>query len=268
MREGLLVVAKNLIYHGACAGNAARYLGLKARVTRAAARLGGYERPYMRLLPALVRPGDVVVDAGANVGAYTHALSALVGPSGRVLAFEPIPEVADALERSSAHLGNVSVIRQALSDRSNVRVRMTIPGLPGGVPEPSLAGLQGARLGGRALTAWRTFDVELSRLDDHQARLEGVRFIKADLEGHENQFLTGASDTIRRSRPVVQLEAAALDRVGILDWTGRLDYVLLTLAAGRLRPATAADHLSLNVYLVPSERRADLSGDAVREAER
>lgn len=257
MPEGPLVAAKILVYHALCFGSASRYFTLKAAVTRTAVRLGAYERRYMRLLPRLIHPGDVVVDAGANVGAYTHALSALTGPNGRVVAFEPVPDVADVLERSTRRLANVRVVRAALSDRSQAAVRMTVPYLPGGVPEPALAALHGSPRGERPLAVWKTFDVALCRLDDHDG-VRNVRFIKADLEGHEQAFLAGADATIRRWRPVVQLEAAGLDRGETLDWAYKLDYMLLTFVEGRLTPVTGHDALSLNVYLVPSERRADL----------
>lgn len=43
----------------------------------------------------LIQPGDTVIDVGANVGRYTTAFAAAVGPTGQVLAFEPHPEAAD-----------------------------------------------------------------------------------------------------------------------------------------------------------------------------
>src|SRR5262249_44519922 len=52
----------------------------------------------------LVKPGDFVIDVGANVGAYTSLLSSLVGSNGRVWAFEPLPENHEVLTFASKQL--------------------------------------------------------------------------------------------------------------------------------------------------------------------
>src|SRR6516162_3358285 len=61
------------------------------------------EPEYARL-PSWVGEGDWVVDVGANVGHYTIRLSQLVGKSGRVFAFEPVPENFELL------VSNVSTV--------------------------------------------------------------------------------------------------------------------------------------------------------------
>lgn len=48
-----------------------------------------YERQTRSALSRLVSPGSLVLDIGANIGAHTLHLAQLVGPLGRVLAFEP-----------------------------------------------------------------------------------------------------------------------------------------------------------------------------------
>src|SRR4051794_1920829 len=50
-----------------------------------------YEGPEVRFMSRWVRPGDTVVDVGAHVGLFTLHAARLVGPVGRVLAFEPVP---------------------------------------------------------------------------------------------------------------------------------------------------------------------------------
>jgi FkbM family methyltransferase len=254
MTEALLRPAKLALYYGACAGRAEWYFALKGRLMRTAARLGLYERECMRLLPALVRTGDVAVDAGAHLGAYTHALARLVGPSGRVLAFEPVPPVADALERSCAGWPQVTVIRQALSDKSG-SVALRVPCLPGGVPEPALAHAVDAEAPGRTLSTWRSFTAAAVRLDDYCATMPAVAFIKADLEGHETALLAGARETIERCRPIFQLEASGLmSRDG--RWPELPGYALLRLSRGVIGPLQTGERAPLNLYLVPREVEA------------
>lgn len=71
------------------------------------------------LLRAWLGPGDVAVDAGANLGFYTFGMADAVGGSGRVLAVEAAPYVADRLRQARELLGTtqVEVIHAALTDR-------------------------------------------------------------------------------------------------------------------------------------------------------
>lgn len=257
MSGAALIAIKNLLLHVACLGNHERYFALKGRLVQAASRLGLYEREYLRLLPFFVTAGSVVVDVGANVGVYTHALASLVGPSGRVIAFEPVPPVAACLARSSTGLSQVTLIREALSDAPSAQVDITVPYIWGRVPEPALA-----RLGAGPVDAkvWRTFHVPARRLDDHPGLLDGVCFIKADIEGHEAQFLTGATSTIAAFRPLLQVESGhtASGRSAVAAWARQSDYTLFTFAGGRFRIPREQESHSLNVYLVPSEATARL----------
>lgn len=64
--------------------------------------LGEYSESEARLFSALVRPGDTVLDVGANIGAHSVALASFVGPAGRVHAFEPGAETAAFLRANVA----------------------------------------------------------------------------------------------------------------------------------------------------------------------
>jgi FkbM family methyltransferase len=81
---------------------------------------GGYEQREIDLLCSLVRPGDCVLDIGANIGLYSLALSRAVGPEGRVIAFEPDPDNATLLRRNleANRCANVTVLEYALGDAS------------------------------------------------------------------------------------------------------------------------------------------------------
>ena len=50
-----------------------------------------YEPDLLYAFLHFIRPGDVCIDAGANIGYHTIFMSQLVGPTGLVLAFEPDP---------------------------------------------------------------------------------------------------------------------------------------------------------------------------------
>ena len=76
----------------------------------------GYEKEEISLLYYLVKPGDTVVDIGANIGLYTVYLSKAVGENGRVLAFEPDPDNLLLLNENIRlnHCDNIIVFPLAL----------------------------------------------------------------------------------------------------------------------------------------------------------
>src|SRR2546423_2375718 len=81
-----------------------------------------------------LKAGDTVFDIGAHVGVYTTLFSHLVGPQGKVYAFEPNTEVLPALRRTVEALGNVVLHPFALSNESRKAV-LVVPG------DPSMASL-------------------------------------------------------------------------------------------------------------------------------
>src|SRR2546430_6530544 len=70
------------------------------RGSRNTARGWLYEPETTRLFFKWLRPGDTFVDIGANAGYYTAISGSIVGPSGRVHAFEPNPMVATLLQKT------------------------------------------------------------------------------------------------------------------------------------------------------------------------
>ena len=155
----------------------------------------------LSFLKQVVRRGDCVVDAGANIGLYTKFLSALVGPEGLVYSVEPMPETYDVLVSNVRLLGlsNVRTLDYALS---NVDAELEME-----VPRWSYGGenLYEARVAVAAISGLRRIRVPSRRLDT----LVGDRpiaFVKCDVEGHELSFLEGATETLRRWHPACLLE--------------------------------------------------------------
>ncbi len=70
VKEAVLIVAKNALFHAVCLGNVERYLALKGRVMIAAAKLHLYEASYMKLLRLFVREGaaDALAASHQNPG--------------------------------------------------------------------------------------------------------------------------------------------------------------------------------------------------------
>jgi FkbM family methyltransferase len=154
--------------------------------------LGFNERSKRRRFALDVRSGDVVYDIGANVGSYTILASVLVGPQGRVVAFEPVAENVRYLKQH-IHLNrlrNVDVVEAAVGEAS---------GTARFEPHPD-------RLQGR-IDAGGTQLVAVVSLDDllREGKTPAPDCLKIDVEGGEVSVLEGAADLLRSVRPVVFL---------------------------------------------------------------
>lgn len=155
-----------------------------------------------RLMRLAVRPGDVCVDVGANIGYYTRLLSRLVGPTGRVVAYEPYPPAFDLLRRNSARLPNVRIVQAALSDA------------PG---EADLFVARTEDMSSLSASAGRSHvRVRLETLDALHTEVPRVDFIKIDVEGFEYAVLGGGLELLRLYRPIVTFELTRryIDRFG------------------------------------------------------
>ena len=154
------------------------------------------ERSIRARLVAMLRPGDVFIDAGANIGVYTVIAARLVGPAGRVIAVEMMPDTASRLEENILinGLNNVTVVRQALSDVAGKSVTATVE--PGKHGQASIAAVSQEPKSGSATVTTTTLDIIA-------ADVNHVRLVKLDLEGVELQALQGAGDLLRRSDEVV-----------------------------------------------------------------
>lgn len=77
-----------------------------------------YEFPSVLALNQFLKPGDTFIDVGAHIGFFTLIASVMVGPNGRVLAFEPEPHNFDALRRNVAlnQAQNVMLIKAVAGD--------------------------------------------------------------------------------------------------------------------------------------------------------
>jgi FkbM family methyltransferase len=145
-----------------------------------------------------VRAGDLVVDVGANVGLVAGELCHLVGPTGEVWAFEPLPR-------------NVARLQELKDDNGLDQLRVFPYALGADPARLSLRLPTGGQSGWGSFTKdWDigdTVEVEVRRLDDVLGS-RPVRLLKIDVEGYEEQVLSGAEQILRSSRPIIICEIA------------------------------------------------------------
>jgi len=168
------------------------YLGL------ALIRYGEYGELEWALLAQLIKPGQTVVEVGANIGTHTISLAKAAGPAGRVVAVEPQRIIHQYL------CANI-----ALNTLANVEAHLAGCGAEPGemtVPPVDYFARRGQNFGGLSLaTAGPGEPVPIVRLDDIM-RGRPAQLVKIDVEGMEAQVLLGARRLIETSRPLLYVE--------------------------------------------------------------
>lgn len=149
-------------------------------------------------LANLARPGDNVLDIGANVGETTLRFSRRVGPAGKVYCFEPNPPVRAKLERNIAlnRFTNIEVMPLGVGD-AEATLKLSSP-------SPHNRG------GNRILEnpVGDFVEVRVVPLDTLVAEkgIERVDVVKIDVEGFELRALKGGKKTLERWKPILFIE--------------------------------------------------------------
>lgn len=170
-----------------------------------------YELTLLEALRPHLKPGDLVIDAGANVGNHSLFFAGVCGC--RVMAFEPVPQAFDVLQRNIARNGLGDLITP---------YRMAL-GAEAGVAQVNLDAA-GNNLGSATLNPG-VGDLEVARLDK-LVPSEGPTLIKIDTEGWDLAVLQGASGVLARAHPLVCIEAKTeAEFAEILDVMGAEHYL-------------------------------------------
>lgn len=155
--------------------------------------LPAHEPAILRVIRETLREGDVFIDAGANIGFYTVLASHLVGPRGRVIAVEMVPDTAgilrEHLDMNGCH--NVTIIEKALSDSSGKKASAFVQ--PGKFGQASIVKVQSGQV----------LEVGTITLDDIIFDTPEVKLIKMDLEGAELAALKGLGDSAERVQNII-----------------------------------------------------------------
>lgn len=162
-----------------------------------------HELDVFSALTAALRPGDVFVDGGANIGLLSMHASSIVGPAGEVHSFEPNPAAARRLRWHVARnlIRNLRCYEGGLSDEGGT-LELRVPGsanLAAGTLGPIPDRYHGEISQRESVVVIPGDDL----LPEDDAR---PLFIKLDVEGFELKALRGLMRTIRSRRPAVLTE--------------------------------------------------------------
>jgi FkbM family methyltransferase len=166
-------------------------------IGRALYQDGVWEPPVTEAIKKLARPGMIALDVGADIGYYSLQMSRLVGPQGRVIAFEPIPAARERLKHNIALNGctNIEVSEYALGNQEG-NVYLEDP-------------FKKSRLNlTKSAAGAGDIKVSIKRLDEliGDMNLSSVDIIKMDIEGAEHEALLGMENILREYHPILIVE--------------------------------------------------------------
>jgi FkbM family methyltransferase len=204
-------------------------------------------------MQSMLRPGEVFVDAGANLGSYTLSLAEHLGASGIVIAFEPFRWLFQILNANIAANGlmNCWTYQAALGHvadhQSLLQPNLRFFSSPGGVRvDNQLLNMSAETQKQMYDIEWGPETVDVVRLDDiifnstifaNRNRTTQVDLIKIDVEGMELSVLRGSFLVLQQLKPIVWVENVAFfesgDRTLLSFIEASLDYVCWkSLSAG------------------------------------
>lgn len=195
--------------------------------------LGTTEPGEQSALQSLLQTGDTFWNVGANIGFHAILGARVVGPSGRVVAFEPAPNIAPAVVKNAAlnHFKHIDVVQKAVSDTTG-KVKLFLG------EASAINTILGDQSKGEECV-----EVDAITLNEYfEESGHPPNVISIDVEGAEIHVLAGGMDIIRKFKPRVLLE---------LHWIQREFYEFYD------RNLTNLGYKLLNLDSTPYERKFD-----------
>jgi len=215
---------------------------------------GEFSAEEIDVLAGLLRPGDLVIDVGANIGALTVPLAQAVGPTGHVVAIEPQRLMFQLLCANVAlnSLANVTCLNAASGARGGT---IAVPQIdPHNPMSPGSVSFHASLPNGAV-----TERVPITPIDTLPVRLvDNVRLIKIDVEGMETQVLMGAEEVVKAFKPALYVEndrpangrrlMLQLEKMGYRSWWHFPRLVRDEAPGG---PSDIRERASLNMLCLP-----------------
>lgn len=173
-----------------------------------------FEPLSTNIIKRYIKPGQIVLDVGANIGYYTVIMSKAVGKCGKVICFEPTDHYRKVLYNNIDinELNNVKILKYGLSNKRQ-NLNIDIGNCSATLHNPSDFGND---------LNQKTQRIVLHKLDSifDSLNIDRVDFIKVDIDGHEHAFIEGAKKVIEEYNPIILLEVNHLNylQYGITAW--------------------------------------------------
>jgi FkbM family methyltransferase len=202
------------------------------------------DHQQVRFLGTLLKPGDVCIDIGANLGYFSIPMSHWVGRKGKVYSVEPVPAFREVLAGNVERfaLGNVEIMPYALGDADGVAVKLATPRVDG-VVRHGRTEVMSSGHSGEVAEVHESLMYTPSHLFSGLAQLN---FIKCDVEGYEMHIIPHLVSIIQQFKPILEIEIASEgNRRQITGIMQELGYRCFILQNGALVPYSAGkeEHL-------------------------
>ncbi|NJL59203.1 MAG: FkbM family methyltransferase [Desulfobacteraceae bacterium] len=218
---------------------------------------GEFSEGEITVFSQLIRPGDIVVEAGANIGAHTVFLAKAVGGGGKVFAYEP-----------QRFIHQILCANIALNELTNVHTRQAALGeCADSIRIPILDYNARSNFGGLSLLGMGEESVAVETIDS--LNLERLKFIKADVEGMEAEVIRGAVRSIQQFRPILYVENDRVQKSeALIGLIRSLNYRLWHHHVPLFNPANFAgvqenifgNIVSKNLICFPKEASVNIQG--------
>lgn len=243
-----------------------RYLKLLQRLYLLGYRTGAlkssrkYEWHYF--VRKIVRPGDTIVDIGANLGYFSYIFSNIIGNNGRLYCVEPVRPYRELLEKILPRQKNITIYPFALGNKNEGSVKLGMP--------PMLRKLTYLRHGTVTILEDKNisndqliFESDIRRGSELFLDLPSLDYIKCDIEGYETVVFPELKPVLQKHFPLVQLETWGEQLPVMLDFFTGLGYKAYHLRKDKL---ISCDNLSTgeiassDILFVPPIRQTQLAG--------
>jgi FkbM family methyltransferase len=219
---------------------------------------GEFSEGEVELFAQMIAEGDVVIEAGANIGAHTLWFARHVGIKGAVFAFEPQRLVYQLL---CANMALNSIVNAHCFN-------VALGPAPGQVVVPVIDPTQPNNFGGLNIEGHaRGEPVPLVRLDSFD--VPRLKLIKVDVEGMEQKVLEGATGLIARFRPLLYVENdRSAQSNALIKYIDSLGYNMFWHRPMLFNPKNFANNptnmfgpvASINMLCIPKEIQANMQG--------
>jgi len=200
--------------------------------------------PEIFYLQHLIKPGFICVDIGANVGYYAVQLSKLVGKNGHVYSVEPVPIFADVFLTNSRlfALNNITLHKVALGNQEKEVVLQTP--LMNGVFRHGLTKIINDNESTDSLNTYKARQVIADKLFEPITRID---YLKCDVEGYETVLFPQMMQTIKRCKPLIQIEINTPENIfNLFNLLEPLEYKWHVLQNKNLIPVNKAEALKIS----------------------
>ena len=164
---------------------------------------GEWAQDEIEGLVKFLKDGDVVIDAGANIGTHTLGFASAIAPSGRVYSFEPQADIYELLHQNCSinnYVSNIVTYCHPLSNDSGKKYLIPV------FDDNNIHNFGAAQLAVEAVDKVLSIESSESMTIDG-LNLDSCRLIKLDVEGMELEVLSGAETLIVKCKPLIFFEA-------------------------------------------------------------